>query len=321
MRTIRILAYPGANLLDISGPAQVFASASHYAIANGYADQPSYDVSIVSLAGGPIATTAGVALETAKAKPEPVDTLLVAGGFGAETVMHDEALMKWIRSQALLARRTGSICTGAFLLAKAGLLKGRKATTHWNHCAEFARLFPDVTINADALYVEDRKVWTSAGVLAGVDLALAMVERDMGQLVANVTARALVAAAHRAQGEPQISPQLIAQQSEAGRIRRLMEWIAANPAKDLSPAALAKRAALSKRSLHRHFQSEVGQTPAEFVERSRVAAARRLLTRTDRGVEQIADAVGFGSLSTMRRAFIRVVGVTPAQFRRGLARG
>jgi transcriptional regulator GlxA family with amidase domain len=318
MRTIRILAYPGANLLDVTGPAQVFASASHYAMEMGVAPAPSYAVSVVSLTGGAVITSAGVVLSTDKANLKTVDTFLVAGGFGSDAATADARLVKFVRDQSRLAGRTGSVCTGAFLLAQAGLLNGRKATTHWNYCARLSREFPKIKLKADVVYTEDVKVWTSAGVLAGVDLALAMVERDLGRSVAAYTARALVAPARRGLGESQISPQLIAQEAEIGRIRTLMEWIAAHPAEDLSPAALAKRAALSKRSLHRHFQTEAHMTPAAFVESARVAAARRLLAKTTKAAEQVARSAGFGTLATMRRAFMRVLGVTPAQFRRDL---
>ncbi len=318
MRAIRILAYPGANLLDVTGPAQVFASASHYAMEMGETAAPSYAVSVVSLAGGAIITSAGVVLVTDKASLKAVDTFLVAGGFGSDAATADAKLVKFVRDQSRMAGRTGSVCTGAFLLAQAGLLNGRKATTHWNYCARLAREYPKLKLKADAVYTEDAKVWTSAGVLAGVDLALAMVERDLGRAVADYTARTLVAPTRRSLGESQISPQLVAQEAEIGRIRKLMEWIAGHPAEDLSPPALAKRAALSKRSLHRHFQSEARMTPAAFVETARVAAARRLLAKTTKATEQVARAAGFGTLATMRRAFVRVLGVTPVQFRREL---
>lgn len=318
MKAVCILAYPGANLLDVAAPAQVFASASHYALELGVTASPAYAVSVVSLTGGPVVSSSGVVLTTAAGKPDPVDTFLVAGGFGSDAAISDAALIAFVRRQSRLARRTGSICTGAFLLARAGILNGRKATTHWNYCARLAREFPKVRVRPDAVYTEDGKIWTSAGVLAGVDLALALVERDLGRMTADYTARALVAPARRSLGEPQISPRLIAQEAETGRIRDLMEWIADNPAADLSPAALARRAALSTRSLHRHFQSEAHMTPAAFVEAARVAAARRLLAKTGKAGEQVARAAGFGTLATMRRAFVRVLGQTPARYRREL---
>lgn len=264
-------------------------------------------------------TSAGVAIHTALLEPKPVDTFLVAGGHGVDACRADDATLELIRRQAAVAKRVGSICTGALLLAQAGLLHGRKATTHWAYCDKLAREFPSVRVVSDAVFVIDEPVWTSAGVLAGVDMAMAMVERDLGRRMADYTARALVAPRRRVVGEPQISPQLSAEETEVRRIRQLMEWIAAHPGEDLSTTALADRVALSTRSLYRYFQHEVGQTPAAFVERVRVAAAQRLLMKTDHALERVARQSGFTSMVALRRAFVRMLGVTPKRYRQDLA--
>ncbi len=319
MRTIRLLAYDNANLLDITGPAQVFASASQYAMRLGERDAPSYGVEIVSLAGGTVRTSADVVIETARALVSPVDTFLVAGGFGAESAQGEKALLDYIRAEAPMARRAGSVCTGAFVLAATGLLDGRRATTHWAWRDAFTAAFPKVSLEPDAVYVEDGKYWTSAGVLAGVDMAMAMVERDLGLKMADYTARALVAESRRARGEPQISARLDAQAIEGARIRRLMEWIANNPGEDLSAVALAGRACMSIRSLQRHFAAEARETPAAFVERTRVESARRLLVTSDAKLDAVAAQAGFTSLSAMQRAFLRVIGLPPSQYRQRMA--
>lgn len=319
MRTVRILTYDQANLLDVAGPAQVFASASQYAVRLGQSPAPVYDIAVVTREGGLSPSSASVTLDTARASLAPVDTFIVAGGFGADAARGDGALIDFIRRQAGLSRRTGSVCTGAFLLAEAGLLDGRRATTHWAWCEEFARDFPKVTVDADAVYTEDGPVWTSAGVLAGVDMSMAMIERDLGARMAQYTARALVAVSRRSSGEPQISARLAAQEVDGARIRRLMEWIMDNPSADLSTQALAGRACLSVRSLQRHFSAEAGETPAVFVERARVEFARRLLATTDMKLDAVAVRSGFASVSTMQRAFARLLGQPPGRFRSTLA--
>ncbi len=319
MLKLRFLVFPNANLLDIAGPLQCFMSASQYAERLGKRSGPSYSVELVSLKGGAVRTSADATLETQPARPEDVDTFLISGGYGVDQARAHGDLIEYVRAQAARSRRTGSICTGAFILAQAGLLDGRQATTHWNWRQALAKEFPRIILAPDAVFVEDAPIWTSAGVLAGVDMALAMIEQDIGHGMASYTARALVAPQRRAPGAPQIGAQLQAQELELGRIRELMEWIAENPRADLSTSALAERACLSVRSLHRHFAHQTGVTPAAFVEDARIEAASRALTGTDMPLERVRAASGFRSLSAMKRAFARKYGVSPTQYRRGFA--
>jgi transcriptional regulator GlxA family with amidase domain len=241
---------------------------------------------------------------------------MVAGGTGTAAAMADEHLIAWLRTAAASARRVTSVCSGAFLLAQAGVLDGRRVTTHWSACDALARLFPAVEVDPDPIYVRDGNVWTSAGVTAGMDLALALVEHDHGGELALTVARQLVLFTHRPGGQSQFSAQLAVRRAEREPLRDALAFVAEHPEADLSVPALAQRAAMSVRTFARAFSREVGTTPAVFVQRSRVEAARRLLETTDRTVDDIARACGFGTVETMHRAFQRVVRTTPGQYRR-----
>lgn len=320
MRNVRLLTYPLAELMDVAGPLEVFAITSECVPLLGVdIATPCYEVEVVSRSGGPVTTSAGISIETAVADIRDTDTLLIPGASRPNLPLGDQAMIDWIVTQAARARRVGAIGSGSLVLAKTGLLAERRVTTHWAYVEEMAREFPDIRVAADAVYAVDGPFWTCAGVLAGVDMAMAMVEADLGRRIADYVARRMVAKSRRTLGEAQFSVQLQAQEAEIGRIRKLMEWIADNPGEDLSVGALAQRAALSRRSLQRHFKRETKLTPAEFVERARVHEARRLIARTDQSLDHVAAATGFGSLIAMRRAFLRSVGLTPSQYRRNVA--
>ena len=311
-----MLIYPEANLLDIAGPLQVFASASHHAMASGVSIGPAYKVEIVSLEDGGIPTSAQISLTAPRAEPGVADTFLVAGGTGAIAAAGRTDLLDWVRHQASLSRRTGSVCTGAFVLAAAGLLDGRSATTHWDYCEHMTRSYPGVIVHRGIVFVRDDDIWTSAGVLAGVDMALAMVEADLGARLTGLLARQLVVTRRRPSDTPQISTALTAQDSEMRRLRRLLDWMLDNPDADLSLPALADRAHMSIRNLQRRFRLDVGKAPSRFVETLRLENARRLLQTTDMSLDRVAQRSGFANAGAMRRVFRRCLDRTPSSFRR-----
>jgi transcriptional regulator GlxA family with amidase domain len=245
----------------------------------------------------------------------PVDTLVVAGGEGVAEASADATLLRWLRRVASRVRRVASVCTGAFILAQAGLLDGRRATTHWASCDALARTHPSVDVDRDAIFVRDGNVYTSAGVTAGMDLALALVEADHGRELALAVARWLVLFLKRPGGQSQFSAQLAAQCAARDPIREVQGWIVEHPADDLTVDALAARASMSPRHFARVFVREAGTTPGRFVERARIEAARRRLEDSADGVEQVAAACGFGTAESMRRAFVQVLRVSPSAYR------
>jgi len=244
----------------------------------------------------------------------------VVGGEGARDAATDAAFVADVRRLASRSRRVTSVCTGAFLLGATGLLDGRRATTHWSRCDELAREYPNVTVDADPIFVRDGNVWTSAGVTAGMDLALALVEEDLGREVALAVSRWLVVFVQRSGGQSQFSSQLAAQLAERRPLRDLQSFMAEHPAEDLSVPALAARVAMSPRHFARTFREEVGVTPAQYVEDVRVEVARRLLETSDRAIDDIAREAGFGTVETMQRAFRRTVHTTPREYRRHFTR-
>jgi transcriptional regulator GlxA family with amidase domain len=245
-----------------------------------------------------------------------IDTVVVAGGEGTAQAMFDETLLGWLRAVAPGCRRVASVCSGTFILAAAGLVDGRRVTTHWSECDTLQRLFPSLTVDPDPIFVRDGRVATSAGITAGMDLALALVEEDLGRDVALTVSRWLVMFVQRPGGQSQFSSQLAAQLADRRPLRDLQGWIADHLADDLSVTALAERVAMSPRHFTRVFRAEVGVTPATYVERQRVELARRLLETTDRSIEQIAGDAGFGTVETLQRAFRRGVHTTPRDYRR-----
>lgn len=311
-RPVEILAFPRVQVLDVTGPMQVFATAND--LAGG--DVPPYAIRLVCDGGGSVPASAGLGL-LADPLPGPgaaLDTLIVAGGPGVEAAAADPALVDWVRGRALEGRRFASVCTGAVLLASTGLLDGRRAATHWSHCAELARRFPAVRVEPDPIFVRDGPAWTSAGVTAGIDLALALVERDLGRTVSLAVARHLVVFLKRPGGQAQFSATL-ALQGEDDRFDALHQWIGRHLAQDLSLPVLAGEAGMSERSFSRHYAEATGQTPARAVERLRVEAARHLLSDSRLPVKRIAQRCGFGSEETMRRGFLRLLAATPQDYR------
>jgi len=317
-RRVEILAFEEVQLLDVAGPLQVFASANDLARAAGR--PPPYTLAVAAERPRVTASAGlGLAVQCLSAPSVPVDTLIVAGGFGVEAACANAALIRWITARAAAARRTASVCTGAFLLATAGLLDGRRAVTHWRRCAEFARRFPSVQVEPDPIFVRDGTIWTSAGITAGIDLALALVEADLGRRVALAVARQLVVFLKRPGGQAQFSATLALQQADA-RFERLHAWIADNLCGDLSVAALADAAAMSERSFVRHYHRATGVTPARAIERIRVEAARQVLEQ-GLPVKRVAARCGFGSEETMRRSFLRLIGATPQAYRERFSAG
>ena len=244
----------------------------------------------------------------------PPDTLIVPGGPGVDAAAADTVLVDWVRQRTKKARRVASVCTGAFLLGASGALDGRRAVTHWSYCAELARRFPAVRVESDPIFVRDGSVWTSAGVTAGIDLALALVEEDLGRSVALAVARYLVVFLKRPGGQAQFS-EALSMQSAEDEFGALHEWINKHLFDDLSLAMLADQAGMSERSFSRHYAEATGVTPARAIERLRVEAARRLLSESRLPVKRISQRCGFGSEETMRRSFLRVLSATPNDYR------
>jgi transcriptional regulator GlxA family with amidase domain len=311
-RRIEVLAFDNVQLLDVAGPLQVFTSANDLLQAQG---MPLPYEAVVRADRPFITTSAGLRLATGElqAPAPPLDTLVVAGGFGVHAACSDAALLEWIKARAGTARRIASVCTGAFLLATIGLLDGRRAVTHWERCAEFTRRFPAVRLEPDPIFVQDGNVWTSAGVTAGIDLALALVEADLGRQTALAVARHLVVFLKRPGGQAQFSSMLALQHGDA-RFDELHAWIADNLHHDLSIPSLALAAGMSERSFARHYRRMMGHTPARAVERIRVEATRRMLEQ-GMPIKRVAARCGFGSEETMRRSFLRLVGATPRSYR------
>jgi transcriptional regulator GlxA family with amidase domain len=311
--TVLIVVFDGVQSLDVTGPLEVFTGANRYLAARG--DRPAYRITVAGPAGAPVRTSSGLTLVpdgdlAAAAAP---GTLVVPGGEGARP--DDEEVTAWLRRLAPTARRITSVCTGAFLLAGAGLLAGRRVTTHWAYADALQRQFPDVVVDPEPIYVRDGAFVTSAGVTAGIDLALALVEEDVGRDAALAVARHLVVFLRRPGSQAQFSAQLRAQLARRPAVREVQHWISERPGADLSVDSLAARAGLSPRQFARCFTAETGVTPGRYVGRVRMEAARRELEDTGRGVEQVARNCGYGTPEAMRRAFIRALGVSPAGYR------
>jgi transcriptional regulator GlxA family with amidase domain len=278
-----------------------------------------YRVTIVSADGTPVRSSSGLTIvpdASLREVPAAIDTLLVAGGAGAQRASADATLRAWIAARAETARRVASVCTGAFLLAAAGLLDGRRATTHWAFAAELARCYPLVSVDPEPIFVRDGPLWTSAGVTAGMDLALALVEEDLDREAALTIARHLVLFLRRPGNQSQFSATLGARAPARAGLREVQRYAVENLAGDLSVEALARRAHMSPRHFARRFCAEVGITPARYVERVRIEAARRLLEESDEPIAVLARGCGFGTAETLRRAFLRTLGVGPAEYRR-----
>ncbi len=308
---IEILIFPEVQLLDATGPAQVFSSANTLAARSG---AKPYDVTLVA-EEEVVTSNSGIALRCRALTPsDPApDTAIVAGGSGIGAACTRPALLDWTRRRAGAVRRMASVCSGAFLLAEVGLLDGRRAVTHWNRCAEFAEHFPKVKLESDPIFVRDGRIWTSAGITAGIDLALAMVEEDHGHALALAVARELVVFLKRPGGQSQFSTHLALDGAD-GRFADLHAWIATNLTLQLTLDVLADRAGMSARSFQRHYRRRTGRTPAEGVELIRVEQARRLLM-SGSSIASAARKCGWSATETMRRAFLRRLGVGPSEWR------
>jgi transcriptional regulator GlxA family with amidase domain len=315
-RRVVFLVFPDFQVLDLTGPLEVFAQADRLYPAG----RRRYRTEVVALTAEPVTASDGLAVlphrTMADAAEPPIDTLVVVGGRGVRAASSDPVYVEWVRAAAARARRVTSVCSGAFLLGAAGLLHGRRAVTHWGSCEELSARFPEIRVESDPIFIRDDPIWTSAGVTAGVDLALALVEDDHGAETARTIAKQLVVFVQRPGGQAQFSTQLAAQRPARDALRETQAWIADHLDDDLSLAALARRAALSERHFSRVFRAETGMTVAAYVEAARLEAARRLLESTRDGLDRIARTCGFGTVETMHRTFNRTIRVTPGEYRR-----
>lgn len=309
MQRVGLVVYPGFNLLSLG-------SLSVLEMANLTAAEPTYDVALLSESGGPVRSSLGVTIETAPLDSANYDALVVAGGLRPAPV--SVRLLDLIREAAGRARRVVATCTGAFVLAEAGLLDGRRATTHWLYGRELAMRFPKVKVEEDRIFIADGPVWTSAGASAGVDLVLALVEQDLGAEVARLVAKKMVVYHRRAGGQSQFS-ELLDLEPKSDRIQRALTYARRNLKTPLSVPQLAKAAALSPRQFSRTFQAETGQSPAKAVERIRVEAARLMMEQSRHPMEVVARETGFADRDRMRRAFLRNLGQPPQAIRRAAA--
>lgn len=317
-RVVVMVAFDGFQSLDLSGPWEVFDAASR--IVQQQLGAPAYQLVLASSSGGDVRSSSGIRWAGSTALSEvcqDVDTVLVAGGSMAafEPGGTAASLLPWLRKMAPQVRRMASICTGAFALASAGLLNGRRATTHWSVSERLSLLYPEVRVEPDAIYVADPPFYCTAGISAAIDLSLALVEADLGKSVAAAVARQLVVYLQRPAGQSQLSVALQAQMAATHRFRELIMWMLDNPDSDLSVPALSERLAMSERHFSRQFRTETGKTPARFVEAMRLDRAKSLLEQTSWSVERIAGRAGFGSVDTLQRALRRSAGLTPEQYR------
>ncbi|MCG8691127.1 MAG: DJ-1/PfpI family protein [Minwuiales bacterium] len=317
--SVVMICFDGVQLLDVAGPMDCFAAAYLPAAAG----EAPYRLTLVSKDGGAVVTSSGIRLDTvplSDIRAGEIDTLMVPGGPATRDVVDDAALVGWIARVAEGAGRVCSVCSGAYLLAAAGLLDGRRAVTHWYLCDDLKARYPQVDVEPDAIFVRDGRIWTSAGVTAGIDLALAIVEADLGRRIAMEIARHLVVYFKRPGGQSQFSALLASQSAAAdGRFDELQRWLAENLERDLGVDRLAERAGMSPRNFARLYKQEVGTTPARFVESLRLEAARQALEETAKSLGWIARRFGFGNEERMRKSFQRRFGVAPSRYRERFA--
>jgi transcriptional regulator GlxA family with amidase domain len=313
LRHIALLAFDGVQILDITGPAAVFGA------ANDAAGGPHYRLHIVSSRGGAVASNCGVVLMTeaiCEVEAQIMDTVLAAGGSGEglRALAQDEAVRGWMVRASGKARRYGSVCSGTFILAHYGIIQGKRVATHWEGTALLGKHYPDLQVDANALYVEDGRVWTSAGVTTGIDMCLALVARDLGEAVANEIAQRLVLYARRPGYQSQFSPMLAAQAKADTAFSGLIEWIRAHLAEALDVERLAERAGMSPRTFHRRFLEATGETPGRFIETLRLDHARQLL-QTRASLKEIAARAGYATPGQFSKAYARRFGIGPGLFR------
>ena len=317
-RHIGMLAFAGCEILDVCGPLDIFCYTNVILKQLGKTSQPVYSFEILAEQAGPVATTFGVKIVADRGFAEAgdeFDTLIVAGGMGAMATRENGEMIEWIGQRALTARRVASICTGAFLLAECGMLDGLRATTHWLFCEQFAQEYPEVKVEPDRIYIRENAIYTSGGITAGIDLALALVEEDWGSEIANRVARFLLVFFRRPGGQSQFSSFIPVEAKTRMDVRELQGWIIDNPSADLSVEALAERLSMSPRNFSRVFLKEVGSTPASFVEQVRINVARSKIEQTKLPLKLICEQCGFGSDEQMRRVFQRHLKVSPQDYR------
>lgn len=322
-RQVAILLYPGVQSLDVTGPLEVFAGAQRLLDA-GARPERGYAITLLARESAPMETSSGLQVHphaTLAHVPHRLDTLIVPGGSGREDACRERETLAWLSRHGKRARRTASVCTGAFLLAEAGLLEGRRATTHWAYASELQRSYPGVQVDPEPIYVRDGSVWTSAGVTAGIDLALALVEEDIGRESALTIARHLVMFLRRPGSQAQFSATLAAQRAAREPLREVQRMVLEDVAGDHTVQEMAARAHMSPRHFARAFRAETGLTPGRYVQRVRLEAARRELEDGREPIASVAKACGFGTAETMRRTFLRALAVGPAEYRRRFRAG
>jgi transcriptional regulator GlxA family with amidase domain len=306
MRKVVIVGPPPVQILDVTGPLEVFSNAPGYEIQLA---NPGLDRTLQTNRGFVLADATPIAEVLG-----PIDTLVIAGGPGAENGSYDPAFVAWIAKAGAQARRVASICTGAFLLAEAGLLNGKQAVTHWNFCDRLAREYPKIAVRPEPIFLRDGSIYTSAGITAGIDLSLTLVEEDHGHETALKIARFLVMFLVRPGGQAQYSHMLSHQAISSQPLRELQVWMLQHLREPLTVESLAERIGMSPRHFTRVCLRETGMNPGQFVDRMRVEAARQIIDSSSRGLKEIADSCGFQSADTMRRTFLRVLGVTAAEY-------
>jgi transcriptional regulator GlxA family with amidase domain len=318
MRKIGFLIYPDFEIVDLTGPLDAFYYAERALRTLGRESEPGYEILIIAASSGVVRSKSGlevVATHSYKEITEGLDTLLIMGGEGAAEVSDDEALIDWIKAVAVRARRVAAICTGAFLLARAGLLTNRKATTHWMYCDQLAAAYPQLTVEPNRIFVRDGAVYTSGGITAGIDLALALIEEDLGREVPRLVAATMVVFLRRPGGQAQFTPFLQGETTNCRDIAELKSWILGNAHENLTVEVLARKISMSPRNFARRFRAETGMTPARFVDYARVEAARCRLEQTRLPLESVAGLCGFASLEGMRRSFKRYLDIGPREYR------
>jgi len=322
MRLVQIL-FEGAQILDITGPVEVFSQANWILSEEDAAPEPMYDIITVSKKKGPVTMSSGLQLVADYCfddypqanSDQPVHTLLICGGAGVYEACRNRSLIRFVRQEGKKAQRLISICTGVFILAEAGFLSGKMVTTHWSANRELSEKYPQIRLDSDKIFVNDGNIFSSAGVTAGIDLALYLVEKDCGRQVALNIAKNLVIFMKRQGGQSQFSTSLARQYATGGKLDELFEWIRVNHSKKICLQDLAEYAGMSERNLSRTFNREIKMSPGKYIERTRVEIAAQLLENNKLGLKQIAAESGFGSEEKMRRAFKRQLNVLPKEYR------
>ena len=320
-RRVVILAFEGVQPLDVAGPHEVFAGAGRAAASLGRSG--GYRVTVASKGGGLVRGESGLELGTAPlpGPSERIDTLVLAGGSGSREAAADAELVGWVTATAARCRRVATVCSGTFLAAAAGILRGRRVATHWARADELAASYPDVEVDPEPIYLRDGRIWSSAGVTAGIDLSLALVEDDLGVDVAQTVARWLVMFLHRPGGQSQFASPVWVPRAERSAVRAVQSRVETAPDEDHRLPVMAEAAAMSLRHFTRVFTAEVGESPGRFVERTRLEAARRELETSTATLDLVASRCGLGSAETLRRVFRRHLGVSPDAYRRRFRTG